>query len=443
MAPEPGDAKEFARANQRRRNRLYTAIHELRNWPQKSRNRRIRRMARVAIPIARRRIQAFRKLATISPEERRALVPRMIQYEGRLALIRAKETAMEESVSTPLIWFMMVIIIIMPYAISSWNSTWFGWLAFIGISYASLALFVTILLLLVSPLLIFSLFGMGRASAFIGLFCGVLGILACGYAFYSIRIHYGSNTLPWPILIFLSALAQILIFIFCWLAGLLLIFLPSRWVMSSFQGKRIPDAMFVDSLLRALETATMPDRLWGELITRNRLMRRLEEAARIADEKMPVALKSFDPFTDSWQRNRFGEIAASLRAKKQWVCMPKPDTRDRLLEALTSFFVDAAFGRWDRLETAQRMTRKRTALLRSLTVVQGIVLAFLPAALLYGAKHFRVLIDSEIDKYLEVGVILWAILGILFVMDPRLAEKVETAKTLRSLVPGLVQKKED
>ena len=336
---------------------------------------------------------------------------------------------------------MSLIILVVPYAISIWNSTWFGWFAFIGIFYASLVLFVTILLLLLGPLWIFSLFGMGRASAFLGLFCGVLGIVACGYAFYSIRFHYGSNTLPWPILISLSALAQILILIFG-LLTLLLIVLPAGRVMSSFQRRRIPDAMFVDSLLRALETATMPDRLWGELMTRNNLMRELEEAARIADEKMPLALQPFDTFTDSWQRNRFGEIAASLRAKKQWVCMPKADTRDRLLEALTTFFVDAAFGRWDRLETAQRMTKKREVFLKGLTFVQGIVVAFLPAALLYGARHFGFLVGGQIDKYLDVGVILWAILGILFVVDPRLGEKVETAKTLRSLVPGLSQKKE-
>jgi len=262
-----------------------------------------------------------------------------------------------------------------------------------------------------------------------------------GFAFYRINIHLGSNPLPVFVLILLSAIAQMLIYYFV----IALVFLILRSVgvaTSSILRKRIPDAIFVDQLLQALETASMPDRLWGELSTRDRLMRQLEEAARIVDEEMPRALRPFDSYTDSWERTRFGEIAASLRAKKQWVCMPKSDTRDRLQEALTTCFVDAAFGRWDGLETAENRPKGREILLRGRIFLQGIIVALSPAALLFVARHLGYFIDEQFSRYLDVSVVLWAVIGILFVIDPRFSEKVEAAQKLGSFIPGLSKKKE-
>jgi hypothetical protein len=165
----------------------------------------------------------------------------------------------------PLCFFGFISFFIVPFAILKWFGVWYGWLLFIGFWYLSLLGFCLFVLIILSPLFIIPL--RGRRANNVGTFW--VGVRRLANA---------------------------------------------------------ADSKFVDKILSALEIVHHADGSWTSLSTKNALMRELEEAATIAKQALPRALRTGDGDTDVWLRKRCNEIAASLRAKKTWVCMPKSDT---------------------------------------------------------------------------------------------------------------------
>jgi hypothetical protein len=284
-------------------------------------------------------------------------MPKMIHHQTRLAVIEAKKESISEAVLGPAGWLILALIFAAPFGIVFWHSASFGWWALVGIWYASMVVWLLLFFILVGPLFIVVFFfkieggsGLAILGMILCLLWAVLGLLAYGYTFFYLEHEFGSRPISWPYLIFLTGLADILIFAILFAAYLILVWIPVTLTASSFLERQIADALFVDHILRAMEISATPKRSWYELSTKNRLMDQLEKAARIASEKIPRALRTLDTHTDSLEQNRFNQVAASLRAKKQWVCTPKWDTRERLQEALTAFFVNAVLGSWDSLE---------------------------------------------------------------------------------------------
>jgi hypothetical protein len=282
-----------------------------------------------------------------------------------------------------------------------------------------------------------------RVFTFIMLFWFLFGLASCGFVLYLLYFHLGSRPFPWYLVVVVSSIVQFFVYV----AGAALIFLIAYGisrVIGSRRARVAPDALFVDRILAALEIVARTDGSWTHLGSKSELMRALEDAARIAGENLPRALRTADPYTDAWLRSRCDEIAASLRAKKTWVCMPKSDTREQLEQSLTNWFVDAASGNWDYLETAERPhPSRKIAKFSVYNFFLGVFVASLPAAVYRGAQTIELLTPGLLSNYLGFGVVLWAIIAILVGVDPRLGEKVEAVRKLASVVPGLSKKSEE
>jgi len=166
------------------------------------------------------------------------------------------------------------------------------------------------------------------------------------------RLHLSEPQLLLAIAI--SSLTQALLMIAGLMAGLVVIVAMMRAIVAQKE-VRASDSLFIDNILRALVIVCRADLSWMQLSSKNELLWELEKAARTISETYPRALTTADPSTGAWLKNRCNGIAASLRAKKMWVCIPKSDTREQLEKSLAKCFFEAVSGNWDSIETAENV----------------------------------------------------------------------------------------
>jgi hypothetical protein len=297
--------------------------------------------------------------------------------------------------------------------------------------FGSFFAFAAIFLVIAGPLVYSNNRPVGARAYFrFRLFWFLFGLSTCGFALYNILRQPDLAHAPQYLIVAVSAIVQILFYV---VASILFVAVPGT-ALAARRVMHAPDARLVDNILIALKIVCRTDALWTNFDSKTRLMTALESAAKTASEGLPRALRTGDPYTERWLRKRCYEIAASLRAKKTWVCMPKFDTREQLEAKLVKCFIDAASGNWDGLETAELpQFPPQDIKVRLGALLVGLVEALLPAAGYFGAQWLVHRPQGPLSDYLAVGVFLWALIVILSGLDPRFGEKVETVVKVVSL----------
>jgi hypothetical protein len=410
----------------------------------KTRARAAWRLVKRVCPIARERVRAFRETKSIGPKTRQDLLRRLIRSEAQVALLQANEARVNLFFQWSFMVATMILFILTPFAVIKFFGASYGFFASVGIFYGSLIGWSAILVVIAGPFYSFRLSSTGgTALSSFWLFWFVFGLFTCGFALYFILLHSHLSQGPWYLILAASSISQTIVYV----AGAILASTCGWVAKTAVAARRVThaaDAMFVDKMLRALQIVGLTDRSWLNLNSKNALMRELEGAARIASEGLPRALRTGDPYTDAWLRNRCNEIAASSRAKKTWICMPKSDTRQRLEERLVQCFINAVSGNWDGLETTEpRQLSRQDIKVRIRTFLLGLFEALLPAAAYRGAQVLGFLTPGLLNDYLGFGVVLWAVIATLLALDPRFGEKVEAVQKVASMIPGLSKKKDD
>jgi len=164
-----------------------------------------------------------------------------------------------------------------------------------------------------------------------------------------------------------------------------------------------------------------------------------------------------DPATRLWKVRQAKCIAEGFAEKQRWLITPKRDTCDFLLDALAHALVAVLSGSWDELarkdavdESAgqdgamQSVVSRGQLVLRILAAgLRTVAVAALPAAALWMARSHDLLskADPRTLDYIEIGVFVWAVLILAFLLDPRLQEKIAGVKDVVSLVNPLSGKK--
>jgi hypothetical protein len=224
-------------------------------------------------------------------------------------------------------------------------------------------------------------------------------------------------------------------------------------VATNLVRRRDPDALLAATLFGAVRSLEFgPDR-WPEPEFRAGIARELGAASAIARSFLFTKFDAADLETRLWQRRQANRIADGLAQKQRWLVTPKPDTYDFLLGALSRCLVAVLGGNWDELarsdaletveaeDAASRLgvSRGRRALVMLLRGLQTIAVAALPAAALWMARSRDLLahVDARMLDYVEIGVFVWAVLILAFMLDPHLKEKISSAKEVISLMNPL------
>jgi hypothetical protein len=271
----------------------------------------------------------------------------------------------------------------------------------------------------------------------------------------------GVVTSLFPSLLILYSIGQSINGIFLIVFGLVsltfmaLVIFGVTWVALSIATylvrRRNPDALLASGLFRAMMLLERQAEKWPDPEFRAGVAKNIAEASRLARSFLFRRFDVSDPATRLWQIRQANCIADTLAQKQRWLITPKPDTHHVLLQTLSCSVVAALSGTWDEFVRTDHLaavnaedrteggavTRGRRAISTILAVLRSLSVAALPVVAFWAARWRGLLttVDPRAFDYVEIGVFVWAVLILAFVLDPQLKERISTFKEVATLNP--------
>jgi hypothetical protein len=131
-----------------------------------------------------------------------------------------------------------------------------------------------------------------------------------------------------------------------------------------------------------------------------------------------------------WNKAAYQRRAAAIRELKKWIILPKKDTRPHFTDKLEAIVGLVSSGNWDGLPAADPGTGIpwwKTVL----SVMRSLAITLAPLLVVYLPKWNRWLLDEDVIYIRSAWI--WAILSLLFILDPRFGDKVSAIK---DILPG-------
>jgi len=228
--------------------------------------------------------------------------------------------------------------------------------------------------------------------------------------------------------------------------------LSSILLRSQLEARRrstLPEASVIVGLLDLMTMAARQAGRQPDTEIRSVLMTRIENLADAAERGLPRRLRTGDHASDVWLLSTTKGIAEAFRTLKKLVALPVapqtsaptrtwPDARrgswEQLQETLSSAFVIALRGDWAGLPQAEspRITRPQR-LLQIVRFFRTIFTALVPALVLWVIDRYHLVqISTEVHTWIFLGVLLWAVVSLLILVDPNVATKLTAMKSIRS-----------
>lgn len=385
------------------------------------------------------RLKIFDGVQCISPENKAILQPRIIKFEARLA---RHDAAINLDLFLQF-FFCFIAILPMLSLVFIFNYLYdLGYNTSILVAISSIGPTLAIMLINIllwpfeyinsrNPIIVIS-----KVSLLISLLSALALIM------YEILDNLSKQN-SWYLLIIGSGLGGVFIYLFA-LGITLFISAIIRRYLSSRLLDRFPDALLANSFLKVISKLENQDPSWRELYVKKEIMKELEKAATLVEKKFAPALDTSDLYYDKWLNLRLSGIAASIRAKKSWICMPNQNTREHLLDIFSTAVIAVAHGRFDSLEIEELQKNDRKKVIhKAYVLLTGIITSILPFTIYYVALKIGIIPKGKLKEYLEIMVLLWAIISILFAMDPHFKDKLDSLKNATALFPGTPTKKKN
>lgn len=170
------------------------------------------------------------------------------------------------------------------------------------------------------------------------------------------------------------------------------------------------------------------------------LLRQLESAAHLLEHDVPKQMPSRDQSTDEWLANILREAAESLRHMKKMVLAPAGNSWERLTRMLSQQITALATENLaSLLRRSSNREQPRSNRDRLVSAAKLIVVTMLPAVGLFSLSPL-IGFNSDALRWARVAVFGWAVLSILFALDPSLRDKVDTARNIVDSARGATDK---
>ena len=207
-------------------------------------------------------------------------------------------------------------------------------------------------------------------------------------------------------------------------------FVPYLWATNHVL-RQNADAVILERLLQLLSYAEQHPHQWQELPFRRELIGDLDALAVMLERSLPLQYRSRDEVFSAWIAERGCKMAAFARELKKWVTISRGDTRTYFLGQLANLVVCVGSGDWDAfpcVEPSRASTRKGT-LLRALSTLRALISTAAPMVLLFVLNRFHISLPDTIAPYVYLGALVWTVIGVLALLDPLYAGKLEAAKS--------------
>jgi hypothetical protein len=194
-----------------------------------------------------------------------------------------------------------------------------------------------------------------------------------------------------------------------------------------------PDSAIIARLSKLLHTIESKPNKWTEISYKQELLMSLERLAVCTERCLPRKLRSGDLITDTWMKERSGNIAQTYRRWKQGILTPMPDTREALLSHLGSTLFSVASGNWDSVERTPVDASAREKLWH-VKIIES-ARTILTGSLISG---FVLCVQRLPGIHVPFGLIYlgpaYAILSLVSLLDPTISTKFEFFKTIKDIV---------
>lgn len=195
---------------------------------------------------------------------------------------------------------------------------------------------------------------------------------------------------------------------------------------------QITDALIIESCYQLTITN------WNEAIKkrskRQNALIEIERLSYLIENDWSSHIIPGDEKTNDWKTVTLKGIAAGIRHLKREVIVPSENGAMVLSEKFTSIFQKILKHDIKGLLGAE-VPALRVKKISKLKVLQSVLTAILPFSLLLALKYYPI-IDLP-QNYLHIGMVIsgaWLLVSLLFWLDPNLAEKVTTLKSLQSVM---------
>jgi hypothetical protein len=178
---------------------------------------------------------------------------------------------------------------------------------------------------------------------------------------------------------------------------------------------------------------------WNELTFKIELIASLDSLANILERDIPTRCRTADEQFNRWATDRAWSSAAYIREMKKWIFMSREDTRSYLMRQVAAIIVCLAEGDWDGIPTVELNHRSRNTkrLSRVLSSLRTLAASIIPIGSLLLMRKFSSgnEIPSSIEGYIYFGAVAWLAIGLISLLDPLYASRLDTLKTVFQLFP--------
>lgn len=197
---------------------------------------------------------------------------------------------------------------------------------------------------------------------------------------------------------------------------------------------RITKSLILDSAFR------MAVIKWDECLDngsyRSQAMIEMERFAKLIEIDMSSHIIPGDPITNKWKNESLSAKANGIRRYKKELIIPGAKSAEKLRGTFDKVFVNIVNNNWEALpsstESLRNLHRKTF-----FAAVRSFIVATFPVGLFLCVNHFA---PNSVNKsFWDIGLIvsvLWLIVSVLMWLDPSLADKLATMKSMRSMFKG-------
>jgi hypothetical protein len=209
------------------------------------------------------------------------------------------------------------------------------------------------------------------------------------------------------------------------------------WIVVRAASYFEPDAFALDRLVRVLRRAEGHPAHWTDARFRRDCIFDLELAASCIERDLGRGYRASREL-QAWLRARCRGIGRALRQSARDVALPRTGAREQLQRRLRIAVRYAALQQWAELSSAAPEPKiTRTSALA--TWLLGLVRAVLPVAALAVLQQTSYALHGALEHYATAAVVLWAVTGLVPLIDPHYASKLRSISGLRSEAEMLIR----
>lgn len=194
-------------------------------------------------------------------------------------------------------------------------------------------------------------------------------------------------------------------------------------------GRSSPESRL--TFFTAMAMHAIRGRRWRDLKCRREAVECLERTAYTFENYVPSVLRPSCTGTREWLRQRSREMAAKPRDLQRWLVSPRADTQPHVEAELFSLLLRILRHDWSAIEAPIPQAISTGLSIRR--AAHTVAVAVLPAVGVCIFSRLGIFEEAGVS-WIGVGSYLWAVIVVLFALDPLLAERVAAIRDIKHIL---------